>query len=667
MRRTGLGVALAAALLAAGGAGAAEDGDPYEGLRPVPVQHGGRVKPFDAFCREMVRRVSGSESWRPRDPRTGEPSGPALDPVAALLSWISDPGIADRPLFRIALPALRERLALDPGREWFSFREIQQAPGFDAFARAAGDKQRREEGLTSVERAALQVAGSARTLSTLAIPIVPHGPGKDGACETCRKLHPGLGRRALEWESARWFSPFDPGDDAALEAHHAASDLEALRSRIEELRGLFAGGAPDPARVREAGRRLREALGAFDTPAAPVDRRRLDREVFLNRLHPIRWAFLGYLAGGGILLCSLGALPTLLRRAGLAAILAALGVHSWGIALRCAIAGRPPVSNMYESVIWVALGAVLFSLLFFAVYRRPVFPLAAAFLASVLLFLADRSPGILDPSIDPLVPSLMSNFWLAIHVPTITLSYAAFLLALGVGHWVLALHLFAPARGEAIDAATRFLYRNLQAGVLLLAAGTILGGVWASYAWNRFWGFDPKETWAAIALLLYLVPLHARFVGLIGRFGLAVASVVCFQGVLMSWYGVNFVLGKGLHSYGFSVGGRPLVGAFLIAEYAFLSLAAARRAFGGAFAGPWIGLQGAAALAGVLAGFALRALPALRGEGPSVPFLLGLVLGELAALVSLLAYASRRRSPDAPALPEPAPEPSEGAVRETAP
>ena len=86
-----------------------------------------------------------------------------------------------------------------------------------------------------------------------------------------------------------------------------------------------------------------------------------------------------------------------------------------------------------------------------------------------------------------------------------------------------------------------------------------MGGAWAHYAWGRFWGWDPKEVWALITLLVYLVPLHGRFAGWMNTFGLVAASVVCFMAVLMSWYGVNFVLRAGLHNYGFTEGGDPRI------------------------------------------------------------------------------------------------------------
>jgi ABC-type transport system involved in cytochrome c biogenesis permease subunit len=117
-------------------------------------------------------------------------------------------------------------------------------------------------------------------------------------------------------------------------------------------------------------------------------------------------------------------------------------------------------------------------------------------------------------------------------------------------------------RGRAMQATlaivkplSNFVYRAMQVGVLLIAAGTILGGVWADYSWGRFWGWDPKEVWALITLLVYLIPLHGRFAGWVSTFGLVAASVGCFLSVIMAWYGVNFVLGVGLHSYGFVEGG----------------------------------------------------------------------------------------------------------------
>jgi ABC-type transport system involved in cytochrome c biogenesis permease subunit len=181
----------------------------------------------------------------------------------------------------------------------------------------------------------------------------------------------------------------------------------------------------------------------------------------------------------------------------------------------------------------------------------------------------------LDRSINPLVPVLRDNFWLTTHVLTITLSYAAFALALGIAHIALGKVI---KGGKPEASLYNYLYRTLQIGVLLLATGTILGGVWANYSWGRFWDWDPKETWALITLLGYLIVLHGRIAGKWAGFGMAMGAVLAFQGVLMAWYGVNFVLGVGLHSYGFGTGGFGWALLFVTAEIGFVLLAAIRKA-----------------------------------------------------------------------------------------
>ena len=111
----------------------------------------------------------------------------------------------------------------------------------------------------------------------------------------------------------------------------------------------------------------------------------------------------------------------------------------------------------------------------------------------------------------------------------------------------------------------------------MCSSDLILGGVWANYSWGRFWDWDPKETWSLVALLSYLVLLHGRLGGWFTGYGLALGSIAGFLTILMAWYGVNFVLGKGLHSYGFGSGGQSYVAAFALAELAFLAFALLRR------------------------------------------------------------------------------------------
>jgi ABC-type transport system involved in cytochrome c biogenesis permease subunit len=252
-------------------------------------------------------------------------------------------------------------------------------------------------------------------------------------------------------------------------------------------------------------------------------------------------------------------------KVGWAFVLLGFAFHTYGFGLRMYLTGRPPVSNMYESVIWVSWGAIVFAMLFEWMKKSFFILLSGAVIGVLCLVVADLAPTILDPSLQPLEPVLRSNMWLTVHVLTITLSYSAFFLAWALGNIGLGFIL----RGQKPTAdrpraLSDAVYRSIQVGVVLLAAGTILGGVWADYSWGRFWGWDPKETWAFIALLGYLAVLHGRLVGWVKNMGMMVTAVIAFNLVIMAWYGVNYVLGAGLHSYGFGAGGIEYMAGFVI-------------------------------------------------------------------------------------------------------
>jgi cytochrome c-type biogenesis protein CcsB len=275
-----------------------------------------------------------------------------------------------------------------------------------------------------------------------------------------------------------------------------------------------------------------------------------------------------------------------LTRTGVGAAVLGVLCQLTGIALRIYIGGRPPVTNMYESIVWVSFAVTVFGLAFYAIYRATLYLMSALPLSSLFLFAVIQLPIAMPASIDPLVPVLRSNLWLTIHVLTITMSYAAFALGMGFGHILLFKYIVNPRKTLTDHQLHFWLYRVLQLGVLLLAAGTILGGVWANYSWGRFWGWDPKETWALIALLCYIVVIHGRFAGWWNQFGLAVGSVICFLAVIMAWYGVNFVLGKGLHSYGFGLGGESYVATGLAIDAAYVAFAIWRKQTAGMLPSP---------------------------------------------------------------------------------
>jgi ABC-type transport system involved in cytochrome c biogenesis permease subunit len=253
-------------------------------------------------------------------------------------------------------------------------------------------------------------------------------------------------------------------------------------------------------------------------------------------------------------------------------------VMSWGIATRWQVAGRIPASDMYESMLFLGWGVGLFGVVSVLIRQRMLIYNASA-MAALVMFLLDRLP--MDPFIRPMAPVLAGTPWLAIHVPIIMVSYSTFAIATFLGHLVLGARLFAPGRRELEAKWSNLLYWYLLVGSILLIAGILTGSIWAASSWGRYWGWDPKEVWSLVAFLAYMAILHARSDGQIGSFGVAVASIAAFWTILMTYLGVNFVLGSGMHAYGAGSGNLvTTMGVIALAETAFIL--AAWRAGGGA-------------------------------------------------------------------------------------
>ncbi|MBY0517095.1 MAG: cytochrome c biogenesis protein CcsA [Bacteriovoracaceae bacterium] len=241
-----------------------------------------------------------------------------------------------------------------------------------------------------------------------------------------------------------------------------------------------------------------------------------------------------------------------------------------GMVLRVLISGRAPITNMYETVMFSGFGALVISFILFLIKRERLFLIGGLAYNVLCLMMMKFANGMLDPSISPLVPVLRDNFWLSTHVTTVILSYAALALSWILANVVLARQVF---KGST-PAQTRFqmeqIYTCIKVGVVLLSAGVILGGVWADYSWGRFWGWDPKETWSLIVLLVYMAILHGRYTNWITPARFVPLAAGAFMSVMMAWFGVNYILATGLHSYGFSEGGALFLGSFFLIQSAFL-------------------------------------------------------------------------------------------------
>ena len=513
-------------------------------LKKIPIQQGGRLKPLDTFAREAVQTVTGKTKFHD------------MEAIEVIFSWMFYPNTwNETPVIEITREELKTKLGLNVKQKYFSLEEIYRLQGLQKLFQEVHEKQEREEKLSrleeNIERLSTQITVLERMSSGDLLTIIPHSKG------------------AIE----NWFSLAQLSD---LNQFREVYPEEKSQDLLKQVQAQFAslGNAYDKNEkdtfftlTKDIEAKLSQLPSKPNYPFVTS----LNTEVFYNDFHPFRKAWIFYvLSFLAFLLYFALAKNKILATLGFSTSLVAFLLHSFGFYLRCTITGHPPVGNMYESVVWVSLGTVFFAYLLLYQYRNFVIITVACAISSIGLILADNLPLVLDPSIKPLTPVLRSNYWLTIHVLTITLSYAAFALAMGLGNWALLKILTHPEKKESIRSISQFIYRCIQMGVLLLAAGTILGGIWADYSWGRFWGWDPKEVWALIALLLYLAVVHGKFAGWLKDFGLAVCSVIAFQGVLMAWYGVNFVLGVGLHSYGFGSGGLPYVLVYVALQIFFI-------------------------------------------------------------------------------------------------
>lgn len=294
-------------------------------------------------------------------------------------------------------------------------------------------------------------------------------------------------------------------------------------------------------RFRETWPDISSEVDAYLEEAKPLNPslvRKLHIELFFNTLSPFFFSKLYYLAA----LVFFVVLHLFNRKVWPATclLIAAFSFHSLGIILRVIIEGRPPVTNIYSSALFVGWGAVFGAFIF---ARRYPIMLPVASLIGLLTLSISYSLSLNGDTLEMMRAVLDSNFWLSLHVITITLGYSATFLAGFLSAYSL---LF------SVDTkgTSRLVYKIISLALVLSFVGTLLGGIWADQSWGRFWGWDPKENGALMIVLWNALILHLRIGGYIKGVGLLRLAVFGNIITSFSWFGVN-MLGVGLHSYGF--------------------------------------------------------------------------------------------------------------------
>ena len=483
----------------------------------IPLQDEGRIKPLDTFARNHLLAFYGKRSIKELD----------MGATDWIINLILNPENGrDQKIFNIRNPEVASSLFLDWTNEHkYSFNQI--TPGLSEQSsmlemidqKDASDRTVYEKQLYEISRNILRF----EEISYLkALKFIP--PSNNS-------------------ESGEWLSPFD----FILKGIPANENQEAILNSLQMyLANRLAGNDLE---MSSALKRYEMALSTFQGINVKVDN--LKKETWMNRVNLFYISLGLYLLSFIFLSISWMIKPIFLNRVAYLLLISGTVIHGYGIFLRMQIMERPPVTTLYESVIFVSLIIMALAVLL-EYFRKDGLGIFVGSVSGSVLHYVGFSYAADGDTLGMLVAVLNSNFWLATHVTTITIGYGASLMAGCVGH----LYLIQEIRGVN-SASLKSIFNNLF-GITLLALfftlfGTILGGIWADQSWGRFWGWDPKENGALLIVLWQLMMIHMRLSGLAKpkefALGMALNNII----VALAWFGVN-LLQVGLHSYGFDDG-----------------------------------------------------------------------------------------------------------------
>jgi ABC-type transport system involved in cytochrome c biogenesis permease subunit len=548
----------------------------------LPVLEGGRIKPIDSVARNSLLMIRSQMSFRFEEEVGGQKKAHTVGADEWLLDVLFRPEVADaQPAFVINDPDVLSLIGqkLSQTNRYFAFRDIRpflsEIQNQAAAAEPIDSKQRtRFQGavLNLYQRLDLYL----RLENTVQVP-----GGKPLAEELAGVAEPSASQRHGLLSSAAFFRPLPPQGDAKAN----------WRNVGEALRDAGSGGSADAglASLARVGMTWRSGdasgfnaavaeLRAFGVAAKPEAVAQGDHEIIFNRVDPFYAGMVLYVAALLLVFVSWLWQPELLRRSAFAVLLAGTVIHTAGLVSRVILQGRPPVTNLYSSAVFVGWGAVVLGVILERLYRKGFGTAVAAASGFASLIVAHHLTGDGD-TMEMMRAVLDSNFWLATHVTTITIGYSGTFLAGAIAiAWTLRKHL-APSLQPATDKTLVSMAYGIVCFALFFSfIGTVLGGIWADQSWGRFWGWDPKENGALLIVLWNAIILHARWGGYVRDRGIMTMAIFGNVITSLSWFGVN-MLGVGLHSYGFMDKAFWALFTFIASQLVLMALALAPRRF----------------------------------------------------------------------------------------
>lgn len=523
-----------------------------EPFRRLVVLEQGRKKPMDTFARNLLKQFSGRSTLD------------GMDASAWLARVIFTPQetLEDK-IFLVNQPEVLAAMGVegqDRGR--FSFAHLH--PGLGRLHQLAFQSADQDESSRGrVENEAIRLFYNVSAYYRLLNAFNFARPGEEASRDPRNAPELPALLPVFSKPDEQWLSPaqaFARGSSLPASMQKEISLLaQAVQAYVQASENDFARALD--AFSRSVRNRLQPGAIAAD---------KLFLEIFYNRLDPFFKAELIYGLAMLLLLLSLALPRWRLQRWARLCLLSGFLFHTFGLAARMLIMNRPPVTNLYETFVFVAWAGVVIGLLMAWWQKQALGILAGAITGLAFLVIAGRY-SLDGDTMGMLAAVLDSNLWLATHVVTISLGYAGCVVAGIIGHVVIVQELLAP-RSAAAASTARPMYAALAFGLAFTCIGTVMGGIWADQSWGRFWGWDPKENGALLIIICCAILFHARLAGWIGHIGLAAGSIGAIIAVVMAWFGVN-LLGVGLHAYGFTSGAARGLLAFVIAEILFLAAA----------------------------------------------------------------------------------------------
>jgi ABC-type transport system involved in cytochrome c biogenesis permease subunit len=354
--------------------------------------------------------------------------------------------------------------------------------------------------------------------------------------------------------------------DALLDAPRPTGvKIDSAMRDWAKLSGALVGDKPKE--FNSALRDLRSVVAAAQPKA--LDKARA--ETFFNQMQPFYNAMVIYVLAGLLAVFSWFNLSETLRRSSVWLVWLAFIIHSTGLIYRMVLEGRPPVTNLYSSAIFIGWGACLLGIILEKFHKNGIGLVVASAIGFITLIIAHHL-ALEGDTMEMMRAVLDTNFWLATHVVTVTVGYASTFVA----GFLALIYILRGVFTKTLDAATgkslaRMIYGIVCFATLFSFIGTVLGGIWADQSWGRFWGWDPKENGALIIVLWNALILHLRWGGIIRERGLVNCAIAGNIVTAWSWFGVN-MLGIGLHSYGFTEAAFKWLVFFVVSQLVFIGL-----------------------------------------------------------------------------------------------